>query len=185
MSCSMRPLLCAAFICLATGAAAGPIIDQATRVEALIAAQDPGAAEAAERLAELAWDAAGFGFGTVALVEVEAAGFGVFDARETNRYAPGTPIRIYLEPRGFGYGAVSKGIHEIALNADLEVLATDGTRLAFIRDVLPLTLRSRKKNREFHANISYSLNDAPAGVYVLRTTTSIRAGRAVLMSPSR
>lgn len=124
----------------------------------------------AHEVLNLVWTKVPMGFSAVVLTSSDASGFGVFSARETNIFKPDEPILIYAEPYGFGYGDVSPGIYQIAFDVDLAVKSETGNLLAELPDIMELSLNSRRRNKEFHASITYTLTGAGPGNYVLETT---------------
>lgn len=153
-------------------AIAGPIADKAAEVEALLDAGDAtGASAAASDLYGLTWDASpALVIKQAVLVSEAAAGVGVYNPRETNTYKAGEPILIYAEPIGFGYGNPGEGLYSMGFGVDLKVMSETGEVLGEIPDLTQVELSSRNKNREFQANITYTLNGIEPGRYVLQTT---------------
>ena len=170
-------LLClACLLAMSFGSArpvvAGPVVDDATGIEARLAAQDYTTALAAARdLMGHVWDQVPqIGFTQALLVTETAAGYGVYNPRPTNLYKKGEAIVIYAEPFGFAYGAPGEGLHSIGFAVDLQVLDATGNELASVPNVTQLDLNSRYQNREFQANITYNLNGIAPGHYTLVTT---------------
>jgi hypothetical protein len=173
-----RPLLSAALLAALLGAAlpavavAGPIADKAAEIEALLDAGDAAAASAAANdLYGQIWDASpSLVIRQAVLVTEAAAGVGVYNPRETNTYKAGEPILIYAEPTGFGYGNPGEGLFAMGFGVDLKVISETGEVLGEIPDLTQVELNSRNQNREFQANITYTLNGIAPGRYVLQTT---------------
>lgn len=153
-------------------AVAGPIADKAAEVESLLDAGDAtGASAAASDLYGLIWDASpALVIKQAVLVSEAAAGVGVYNPRETNTYKAGEPILIYAEPTGFGYGNPGEGLYSMGFGVDLKVMSETGEVLGEIPDLTQVELSSRNQNREFQANITYTLNGIEPGRYVLQTT---------------
>ncbi len=151
---------------------AGPITDLAASVESRLANGDYAAAvaEAREVLA-LVWDQSpGIGFTDSVLVIEPASGFGIFNPRAGNIFRPGEPIVIYAEPFGYGFGSPGEGLFSIGFFVDLQVLDAKGEILADVPNVADLEMSSRFANKEFQANITYSLDGLAPGKYRLITT---------------
>ena len=173
-----HPLLSAALLAALLGAAlpavavAGPIADKAAEIEALLDAGDAAAASAAANdLYGQIWDASpSLVIRQAVLVTEAAAGVGVYNPRETNTYKAGEPILIYAEPTGFGYGNPGEGLFAMGFGVDLKVISETGEVLGEIPDLTQVELNSRNQNREFQANITYTLNGIAPGRYVLQTT---------------
>lgn len=171
----MNRLLAPSLLCLASllpwPALAGPIADAGAEIEAQLDAGDPYAAlDAAGTVFGMVWDQIpSIGFTDFALVAEPAQGYGIYTPREGNVYAAGEPILIYAEPFGFGYGQTADGLHAIGLAIDLKVMTEGGEVVGEIADVSALDLVSRYQNREFQANITYTLDGLAPGTYVLQT----------------
>lgn len=163
---------CAA-VFLGAAAGAGPVADKAADIESLIAADDTaGAISAARDLLATVWDMSqSIGFGTTALVTQPAAGYGIYNPRPDDRFKAGEPVIIYAEPIGFDYGAPGDGLNSIGFFVDLRVAnAETGELLGNVQNVTELDLTSRYRNREFQANLTYSLDGLAPGKYLLTTT---------------
>lgn len=168
MTLRLLPLLCA----LALPAHAGPVMDAATAIEAKLSAKDPlGAIAAARALVGLVSDAAPvLGFTESTLVAENATGYGVFNPRANNQFKSGTPILIYCEPVGFGFGSPGAGLYSVNFAIDLQVLDASGNQIADAPGVTEYNMPSRHQNQEVQANITYSLDGLPPGRYTLVTT---------------
>ncbi len=161
-------LLC----CWALPAQAGPVLDGATVIEGKLAAKDPlGALAAARALVALVSAAApALGFTESSLVAQNATGYGVFNPRANIQFKKGTPILIYCEPTGFGYGSPGAGLYSVNFVVDLQVLDASGNQLADAPGATEYNMASRHPNQEVQANITYSLDGLPPGRYTLVTT---------------
>ena len=168
MTRALLPLLCA----LSLPAHAGPVMDAAMLIEGKLAAKDPlGAIAAARALVALVSDAAPvLGFTESTLVAENATGYGVYNPRANNQFKPGTPILIYCEPTGFGFGSPGEGLYSVNFIVDLQVLDASGTQLADAPGATEYNMTSRHQNQEVQANITYSLDGLPPGRYSLVTT---------------
>jgi len=151
---------------------AGPIADKATEVEGMVASGDSaGALVAASDIVGQVWDATtDIGIRQTLLVTEPAAGFGIFNPRPDEKYKAGEPVLVYAEPFGFGYGSGGDGLYTIGFVVDLRVLGESGDVLGEMPAIANLDLTSRYKNREFQANLTYTLNGISPGRYVLETT---------------
>lgn len=168
---------------LTSGVEAGPVADAATAVEAQMAAADFTAALAgADAMVAQVWDATpDIGIRQTLLVTEPAAGFGIYNPRPDEKFKVGEPILVYAEPFGFGYGSAGDGLYAIGFVVDLRILSESGEVLGDMPAIVNLDLNTRYKNREFQANLTYTLEGAPPGRYVLETTlhdkNSAKAGR--------
>lgn len=155
----------------------GPAVVLARAVDAAAATQaseDWPAASAA--MEDHLWQTRGLHIARAVFVAAPAAGYGIFDPRPTNVFAPGEPVLIYAEPRGYGYGDRGEGIAELGFAIDLRVLDAAGTELGNYPDILQLGFLTRSRNREFMANLRYDLTGLPPGDYRLETTFRDRHG---------
>lgn len=157
---------------LSAPAFAGPVVDQATDIEAKIAASDSkGAIDAANALLATVWDGTPeIGIHQTVLVTEAAAGFGIYNPRADEKFKVGEPILIYAEPFGFGYGSAGEGLYSIGFTVDLKVMTEAGEVLGEMPGLANLDLTSRYQNREFQANLTYTLDGITPGRYVLETT---------------
>lgn len=175
---SALPVLKAAALSALIGAAlpvaafAGPLADKAAEIEALLESGDnAGATAAASDLFGQVWDATTtLGIRQAILVTEAAAGVGVYNPRETNTFKAGEDILIYAEPTGYGYGTPAEGLYSMGFGVDLKVVSETGEVLGEIPDLTQVELSSRNQNREFQANITYTLTGIEPGRYVLQTT---------------
>ncbi|MGQ0609836.1 MAG: hypothetical protein ACT4N9_01850 [Paracoccaceae bacterium] len=151
---------------------AGPITDLAASVESRLANGDYAAAVAEARaVLAMVWDQSpGIGFTDSVLVIEPASGYGIFNPRAGNAFRPGEPIVIYAEPFGYGFGSPGEGLYSIGFFVDLQVMDAKGEVLADVPNVADLEMSSRFPNKEFQANITYSLDGLAPGKYRLITT---------------
>lgn len=151
---------------------AGPIVDQATEIEALLAADNSaGALDAADALVVTVWDAGkDIGIREAVLVAEPASGMGIYNPRPNEKYKVGEPILIYAEPIGYGFGSGGNGLFTIGFMVDLKVMTEAGEVLGELPSVADLDLTSRRKMHEFNANLTYTLDGITPGRYVLETT---------------
>lgn len=157
---------------LAMPAGAGPVVDKAAEIEALMAADNAsGAIDAANALLATVWDSSKeIGIHQTVLVTQPAAGYGIYNPRPDEKFKLDEPILIYAEPFGFGYGSGGDGLYTIGFIVDLKVMTEAGEVLGELPSVANLDLTSRYQNREFQANLTYTLSGIVAGRYVLETT---------------
>ena len=161
-----------ASIAMAGTCQAGPLADLGVDAEQRLAAGDfTGALAATEDIRAQVWDASpDIGLRDTLLVTEPAVGYGLYNPRPDNKFKPGDPVYVYAEPFGFGYGSGGDGLYTIGFAVDLRVISSTGAVIGEARDIANLDLTSRYKNREFQANITYTLDGITAGVYQLETT---------------
>ncbi|MBC7736234.1 MAG: hypothetical protein H7245_03195, partial [Candidatus Saccharibacteria bacterium] len=157
---------------LASPAASGPLVDTATQIEAKLAANDTtGAIDTARMMLAQVWDTAPtLTFTESTLVAQNATGYGVYNPRANNQFKQGTPILIYCEPVGFGYGSPGAGLYSVNFFIDLQVLDSAGNELAGTPAVTEYNMPSRHQNKEVQANITYNVDGLKPGRYTLITT---------------
>ncbi len=118
---------------------------------------------------EFLWQDAGIWIAQAELLAKPGAGFGIYEPRAGNVYAPGEPILLYVEPMGFKHKKLSDGRYTFGVSVDFMVKAPDGRILAGKKNLKRFTMTSRRPNREFFLNLTYTLTGAPPGDYVLET----------------
>lgn len=157
---------------LAGPALCGPIVDRASAAAALAESGDsPAALEEMDAVMAEIWDMSpDIVIRTALLVTDPAAGFGIYNPRPDGPYKAGEAIQIYAEPQGFGYGSPAEGLYSMGFFVDLRVTDAQGAVLGELPNAADLEITSRYKNREFQANIAYTLNGVEPGKYVLETT---------------
>ena len=77
---------------------------------------------------------------------------------------------LNAEPFGFGYGSGGDGLYTIGFTVDLKVSTEAGEVLGEMPGLANLDLTSRYQNREFQANLTYTLDGITPGRYILETT---------------
>ena len=150
--------------------AAQVVVDKAKEAEAL-AAQGKyiEAINALDDATAALWDRSPLVFRRALWVAEPPGGFGVFNPRENNVYAPGAAMIAYAEPIGFGWRR-SGEIWRLDMAIDIVIKSAQGKILAERTDFQKLQLASRVRNREFMARVTYTFTGIPAGDYVLDTT---------------
>jgi hypothetical protein len=153
-------------------ALAGPLADLGGQADQRVEAGDVAGAlgVALDGYAQI-WDASpDIGIRDTLLVAEPASGYGLYNPRADNKFKSGEPVFVYAEPFGFGYGSAGEGLFKIGFAVDLRVISDKGEVMAEVSDIASLDLTSRYKNREFQANLTYTLTGIPAGIYILETT---------------
>ena len=108
-------------------------------------------------------------FGKTIFVASDPAGFGIYDARDSNEFKLGQVIVIYTEPSGYGYGKDGE-ISVIDLKLDFEIKNNGGVSLAKQENFASWQLRSRFANKEFMGKITYNFTGLDPGAYEVITT---------------
>jgi hypothetical protein len=157
--------------CLAASAAsAGEIVDRAAEAEKLA-----GSGMYMEALDSLAaaqakvWEQAPLTVRRAVFVASDPGGFGIYDVRENSVFKPGETLIVYAEPVGFGYKE-DGSINVIDIAVDVELKNKEGVSIGAKQDFGRFTLRSRVKNREFMAKLSYDFTGIEPGEYEVFTT---------------
>ena len=129
-------------------------------------AQTLDALVAAEQQVAAAWDALPLTFRkTLFASGIEA--YGVYTPKDGSSFAPGEQIVVYAEPVGYGYRTNADGTFGFGFNFDLVVKTEDGEIVAGKDQFATFELTSNTQNREFLVSLTLTLNEAPAGNYVL------------------
>jgi hypothetical protein len=167
-----KAVFLALLLCAVSPAQAGPMADKAVEIEGLVDTNNDAALiEAADALYGMAWDATiAIGIHQAVLVNEAGSGVGLYNPRPDEKYKVGAPIFIYAEPFGYGFGEAGEGLYSIGFTVDLKVMTEAGEVLGELPAVTTIDQAYRRKNREFQANITYTLTGVPAGRYVLETT---------------
>jgi len=129
-------------------------------------AQTLDALVAAEQQVTAAWDATPLTFRkTLFATAIEA--YGVYTEKSGSTFAPGEPIVVYAEPVGYGYTTNAEGKYGFGFDFDLVVKTEDGEIVAGKDGFAHFELSSNAQNREFLVSLTLTLNEAPAGNYLL------------------
>ena len=169
---TLRPLVLAL---AGPTAGAGPALgaDLPARLEQ--AAAQHAAGDAAALVATLrealhaAWLEAPLHVRMAVLARDSGRGYGMYRSREDNRYAPGEPVLIYVEPVGYGYRQDGE-TWRFGFRTDLLVLDKAGAVIGGQEGMTQVELESRNPVKEFNLDLTYTLTGLAPGVYVLRTT---------------
>jgi hypothetical protein len=156
-------------LCAAHASAADDVADLLASAGRLAAQQDVLGADALMRqaMAEL-WSQGPMGFRQATLVSQQAEGFGMEVPRADSSFGANEPILVYAEPVGYRF-VRSEGAYEFGFSADFAVLSEDMEVLAGQRDYQSWRFRSRYPLFEVYLNLSYTLDGAPPGNYIIET----------------
>lgn len=153
-----------------TSAPAGELVDAAAKAEELAAGgRHIEAMDKISSAMDSLWDAAPLGFRKAFFVASQPNGFGVYDLRDNSSFKAGEAMLIYVEPVGYGYKQ-DGNLFVVDLVADVEVKSADGKVLGGQKGFTKFGLKSRVKNREFYAFITYNFSGLTPGSYVASTT---------------
>jgi hypothetical protein len=156
-------------------AAAGPAVDAAQRAEALAAeGKTVEALDVLDEGVDALWQAIPLSFRSVALVE-SASGYGLYDERSDDAFAPDDALTVYVEPVGYGYGA-----GEIGFAADLALQNDTGQTLTETEDLFAISAPAAEGKREFYMTLSFSVPFLRPGdytaVFTVRDANSDKTG---------
>ena len=103
------------------------------------------------------------------VVPESVGGYGVYEERVSNTFAPGEDIVLYVEPAGFSYKPiVSNGETQYLMNftADLVITDTEGNVLGGFEDLPISEIISHHQNKELNLIITLSQSQPfPGGNY--------------------
>lgn len=104
-------------------------------------------------------------------------GYGVYEERNSNAFAPGEDIVLYVEPIGFSYQPVAPiapnndTLYLMNFTADIIITDTDGNVLAGFQDLPISEIVSHHQNKEINLVITLSQSSPfPEGDYALLYT---------------
>ncbi|MEJ1156825.1 hypothetical protein [Prosthecomicrobium sp. N25] len=152
---------------LAAGPAlAGPTAEAGAEAERLAeAGKNRSAWEILVRAADAVWAVAPLEIRETLFVAGEPQGYGVYQPRASNVFKAGETLLVYGEPFGYGYGR-DGDLNRIAFEVRLSVASPAGAEIIPPRSG-PLSLTSRRRNREFMLHFAYTPEGLQAGDYVL------------------
>lgn len=114
-----------------------------------------------------AWEAAPLAVSKALFVRGPASGFGQYEDRGSNVFAPDEPIRIYLEPVGYGWLSEA-GQNRFGTEIGLRILTPEGQELFAQDGFMNLATQSTEKPTEFFGNVTLTLTGLEPGSYVLQ-----------------
>jgi hypothetical protein len=108
-------------------------------------------------------------------VSSEPGGYGMYEEREFNVFAPGETFLLYVEPVGYSYGNVTDEngdqLYTMNFTADFTISDPNGTILAGQEDIPLSNLVSHHQNKELMLQMTIDQSSPfPPGDYVLRYT---------------
>jgi len=122
------------------------------------------------------------GFDT--FVTSEPKGYGMYEKRESNVFAPGETFLLYVEPVGYSYGNVTDEngdqLYTMNFTVDFTISNPNGTILAGQEDLPLSNLVSHHQNKELMLQMTIDQTSPfPPGDYVLKYTfTDENSGRS-------
>ena len=151
-------------VAFAPAAVAGPVVDAATRAEALQGqSKTVEALDALDAAVNSIWQSSPLAFRKVVVVN-SSGGHGVYEERTDKTFKPDEKMMIYVEPVAFGYGG-SGAASSIGFKADLAIENATGQVLGEAKDVFSLSTPSTPNKREFSMTLSFSVPFLRPGEY--------------------
>jgi len=142
----------------------GPVVDAATRAEALQAqGQTVQALDALNEAIDAIWTAGPLAFRKVVIVN-SSHGYGDYEERADKTFKPDEKLKVHVEPVGYGYGTAD-GKTTISLTADLSFENATGQVLGEAKDVFSISAPSAVKKREFSMMLSFGVPYLRPGDY--------------------
>lgn len=155
-------------------ASAGEAANKASEAEGLLAAgKVKEAIDAFDASAEAFWKAAPLAFRKALFVD-DVKSYGEYVAHAGSTFAPGSELKIYAEPVGFGWTDMGDK-HRIAFKAEIEIRNDKG--LIFAKSPAPAELEKvgSSPSRDFHLTVGFRLPDLKPGSYKLILTVTDEA----------
>jgi hypothetical protein len=147
-----------------SSAGAGPIVDAATRAEALQAeGKTVEALEALEEAASALWEEAPLAFRTVMVVDSTGAD-GVRTERADSTFRPDEKMTVYVEPVGYGFGAPNSP-GTVGFTVDLVIENMTGQVLVDAEDAFTVGASTSGNNRDFGMTLSVAVPFIRPGDY--------------------
>lgn len=170
MKGSRASLIVVAGLIGCTQALAGPAGERATQAEILQVEGHPAKADSAMREAfALLWEQGPLFLRRSALVSQPAAGPGAVQPRADNVFSRNEPIRLYVEPAGYGFVAVDGGFR-VAFRVDAEIVAENGTTIWGRRNLERFGGTSPMRDFSFFETLAFDFEGLPVGRYTIGTT---------------
>lgn len=96
--------------------------------------------------------------------------FGIYEPKETEEYAPGEAIYLYMEPAGYAVKKNDQGKYEIGFKADMSVADEKGEVLGGQKDFAQISFSSWNFNTEMCITFTYTFSGLEKGRYKIVTT---------------
>jgi hypothetical protein len=112
----------------------------------------------------------------VTLTQTPAPSYGNYAVRTDATYKPGEQIHVYVEVLGYGWKDNGDGTQSELLDADLNLLNSQGTTVASQAKFLSADIKSREKLLETFLTLDATLTSFDAGAYKLQYVLHDLAG---------
>ena len=106
----------------------------------------------------------------VRFVKNENNTFGIYEPRETEEYAPGEAIYLYMEPVGYASKKSESGKYEIRFSADMSIENDKGEVLGGQKDFAKMAFSSWNFGTEMCLTFTYTVSGLEKGRYKIVTT---------------
>lgn len=133
---------------------------------------------------DAAWDAAPLAVRRAEFVDEAAASYDNPSVRSNNVFAQGEPLRLYVEPVGYGYEEVKEG-NRIGINYGLRVLTQKGVAIIDVEDFVSVEIMTQGRPKEFYNDLLINLSGLRPAEYTLELTLNDMASeeRTTLSMP--
>ena len=116
-----------------------------------------------------------FASGFDTFVSSEPTGYGMYEERESNIFAPGETFLLYVEPVGYNYGNMTgengEQLYTMNFTVGFTISTPNGTVLAGQEDLPLSNLVSHHQNKELMLQMTIDQTSPfPPGDYILRYT---------------
>ena len=108
----------------------------------------------------------------VRFVKGENNSYGIYKPKDTDKFAAGEPLYLYLEPVGYAYKKNPAGYYEFGFNADFVLEDDAGNELGGQEDFANLNFNSYNHNTEVSLTFTYSFTGFETGKYKVITYVS-------------
>ena len=96
--------------------------------------------------------------------------FGIYEPKETEEYAPGEAIYLYMEPAGYAVKKNDSGKYEMGFNTDMSIENDKGEVLGGQKDFGRMAFSSWNFNTEMCLTLTYTFSGLEKGRYKIVTT---------------
>jgi hypothetical protein len=116
------------------------------------------------------WGMSGLLLQNVRFVKNDNNTFGIFEPKETETYAPGEAMYLYMEPAGYAVKKDDDGKYKFGFNADMSLENEKGEILGGQKDFAKMAFSSWNFNTEICLTFTYTFSGLEKGRYKIVTT---------------